>query len=352
MPCDAAAGGCGQRARLSGRPPRDRSGPRISPGGVETRSVGRRSIDAQSRPIDLRRLSATFTAEPDPASSRLGGILGQRWRAPAMFSTDIHARDLIELLGALPSSPATTRAHILGAFGVLVTGDDPVGWWDALMPRPWRFSSTISGGCNTACANNSRRCRCFWRRTTPICRSLKTTTVGMTSKKTRRTLRTAPASTICSQASRGQARSTVRNGPWNGFRPHRGSLKVPDGWKERDLEDFLWANWEAVDTDALARVAPPPFDPPGKCAGRCAKGCERRVRRDGGGRSSSTASIRRGIPVEPERRRAHRSSAQEPCQLSPWKARGAKGLLKIGGGGAFEGRLNVFFAPPTLGMPE
>ena len=49
-----------------------------------------------------------------------------------MFFTDIHARDFIELLGALPSSPATTRAHILGAFGVLVTGDDPVGWWDAL----------------------------------------------------------------------------------------------------------------------------------------------------------------------------------------------------------------------------
>ena len=50
-----------------------------------------------------------------------------------MLFHDIHDRDFIELLGALPSSPATTRAHILGAFGVLVTGDDPVGWWNALM---------------------------------------------------------------------------------------------------------------------------------------------------------------------------------------------------------------------------
>ena len=52
-----------------------------------------------------------------------------------MFFTDIHDRDFIELLIALPSSPsspAETRAHILGAFGVLVTGDNPVEWWDAL----------------------------------------------------------------------------------------------------------------------------------------------------------------------------------------------------------------------------
>ena len=49
-----------------------------------------------------------------------------------MFFTDIHARDFIELLEALPSSPATTRAHIHDRFGVLVTGDDPVGWWNAL----------------------------------------------------------------------------------------------------------------------------------------------------------------------------------------------------------------------------
>ena len=49
-----------------------------------------------------------------------------------MYFLDIEERDFIELLGALPSSPALTRAHILGAFGVLVNGDDPVVWWTAL----------------------------------------------------------------------------------------------------------------------------------------------------------------------------------------------------------------------------
>ena len=42
-----------------------------------------------------------------------------------MFFHDINHEDFIELLRALPSTPAMTRAHIIGAFGVLVTGDDP-----------------------------------------------------------------------------------------------------------------------------------------------------------------------------------------------------------------------------------
>ena len=49
-----------------------------------------------------------------------------------MFFHDINDGDFIEVLRALPSSPAMTRAHILGAFGVLVSGDNPVDWWYAL----------------------------------------------------------------------------------------------------------------------------------------------------------------------------------------------------------------------------
>ena len=49
-----------------------------------------------------------------------------------MFFHDINDNDFIELLQALPSSPAMTRAHILGAFGVLVSGDNPADWWYAL----------------------------------------------------------------------------------------------------------------------------------------------------------------------------------------------------------------------------
>ena len=49
-----------------------------------------------------------------------------------MFVHNINDADFIGVLGALPSSPAMTRAHILDAFGVLVTGDDSMGWWNAL----------------------------------------------------------------------------------------------------------------------------------------------------------------------------------------------------------------------------
>ncbi len=49
-----------------------------------------------------------------------------------MFFHDVNDGDFIELLRALPSSPAMTRAHLLGAFGVLASGDNPVEWWNAL----------------------------------------------------------------------------------------------------------------------------------------------------------------------------------------------------------------------------
>ena len=45
---------------------------------------------------------------------------------------DINDEDFIEVLGALPNSPAVTRARLLGAFSVLVTGDDPREWWNRL----------------------------------------------------------------------------------------------------------------------------------------------------------------------------------------------------------------------------
>ena len=49
-----------------------------------------------------------------------------------MFFSDVNEEDFIELLHALPSSPALTRAHLLGAFGVIARSDDPRGWWYAL----------------------------------------------------------------------------------------------------------------------------------------------------------------------------------------------------------------------------
>ena len=49
-----------------------------------------------------------------------------------MFFYDINDEDFIQLLGALPRSPAMTRAHLLGAFDMLVTGNDPREWWNRL----------------------------------------------------------------------------------------------------------------------------------------------------------------------------------------------------------------------------
>ncbi len=42
-----------------------------------------------------------------------------------MFIHDVSDSDFIKVLGALPSTPAVTRAHILGAFDVIVNSDDP-----------------------------------------------------------------------------------------------------------------------------------------------------------------------------------------------------------------------------------
>ena len=49
-----------------------------------------------------------------------------------MFFHHINDEDFIQVLGALPSSPAVTRAYLPGAFGVIVTEDDPRVWWNAL----------------------------------------------------------------------------------------------------------------------------------------------------------------------------------------------------------------------------
>ena len=47
---------------------------------------------------------------------------------------DIKEEDLIQVLGALPDPPKATRAYLADAFGVLVSGDEPEAWWEAL----WR----------------------------------------------------------------------------------------------------------------------------------------------------------------------------------------------------------------------
>ena len=49
-----------------------------------------------------------------------------------MFYQNVNHEDFIRVLGALPDPPLVIRAYLVGAFGVLVTGDDPEVWWNAM----------------------------------------------------------------------------------------------------------------------------------------------------------------------------------------------------------------------------
>ena len=216
-----------------------------------------------------------------------------------MFFTDIHARDFIELLGALPSSPATTRAHILGAFSVLVTGDDPVGWWDALTRDRGEegaaqavaqlvisnggkrvlalIKADAAGRSVTPRADDSKLVRLLfdeamedflydqWGLQYGVCEYFKETQVFLEEddpdlpepeddyhrddlEEDEEDAENGPS--IYDLFSGKPRPSAQRGATWTLERlqtPSREFLKVPDGWKERDLEDFLWANWEAVD---------------------------------------------------------------------------------------------------------
>ena len=216
-----------------------------------------------------------------------------------MFFPDIHDRDFIELLGALPSSPATTRAHILGAFGVLVTGDDPVGWWDALtLDRGDEGAAqavaqlTISKGGKrvlaliraeaagrsvTPRADDSKLVRLLfdeamedflydqWGLQFGVCDYYKDTQVVLEDDDPdlpepeddydgdhlEEDEEDAEEDPSILDLSSGKPRPSAQRGAkWVLERvqnPSRGFLTVPDQWKERDLEEFLWSRWESID---------------------------------------------------------------------------------------------------------
>lgn len=216
-----------------------------------------------------------------------------------MFFHDINVRDFIELLEALPSSPATTRAHIQGRFGVLVTSDDPVGWWDALtLDRGEEAAAqavaqlVISEGGKRALASiraeiagrgiapradDSKLVRLLfddamedilydqWALRDGVCEYYKETQVVLEDdgldlpepeaeidlddfQEDREDTENGPS---LLDLFSGKPRPSAQHGAkWTLERlqtPSRGFLKVPDEWKEKDLEEFLWSNWEAMD---------------------------------------------------------------------------------------------------------
>ena len=217
-----------------------------------------------------------------------------------MFFPDVNEADFIELLKALPHSPAMTRAHLLGAFDVIVAGDDPRGWWNALvMDRDeegaakavtqliistggGRLVSMIraeaAGRDVVARADDPKLARLLfdsslerllddqWELKSIVCDYYEETQVVLEDDDP--DLPEPPVEDDL-DGSEEEAEEDADDGPsvfdlfsgkprpsagrgakWTLERvqnPPRGFLTVPDRWKERKLEEFLWANWESID---------------------------------------------------------------------------------------------------------
>lgn len=216
-----------------------------------------------------------------------------------MLSYDIEDADFIELLGALPSSPALTRAHLLGAFGVLVNGDEPGEWWNRLTQDRGeegaakavaqliiskggkRVSALIkaeaAGRDVVARADDPKLARLLfdeamegflydqWTLKSLVCEYYEDTQVVLEDddddlpepedefdpedpKQDEEDAEDGPS--IFDLFSGRPRASAQRGAQWALERvqnPSRGFLAVPDLWKERDLEEFLWTNWESID---------------------------------------------------------------------------------------------------------
>ncbi len=217
-----------------------------------------------------------------------------------MFFHDINDGDFIEVLRALPSSPAMTRAHLLGAFGVLASRDNPVDWWNALTRDRGEEGAAkavaqliISKGGKRVVslikaeaagrgvvprADDPKLARLLfdessegflveeqWVLRDIICEYYAETQVVLEDDDDdlpepedefdlddpEEDQEDVGNDVSISDLFSGKPRASAQRGAkWTMKRlqtPSRGFLMVPDRWKERDLEDFLWANWEAID---------------------------------------------------------------------------------------------------------
>ncbi|MDE2676297.1 MAG: endonuclease NucS [Gemmatimonadota bacterium] len=216
-----------------------------------------------------------------------------------MAGRKINDRDFIELLAALPDPPAVTRGNILGAFQVLVAGDDPVRWWQSLT-RERRDEGAAKAVAQLVIKKGGKRVLDLVR-AEAAGRSIEPRADD--SKLVRLLFDGAMEdqlydqeelrSIVCEyyeethmepddddpdlpepedEFDQGGAEeededavdgpgiidlfsvkprpSAQRGAKWALERvqhPPGGFLDVPDRWKERDLEDFLWAKWESID---------------------------------------------------------------------------------------------------------
>ncbi len=216
-----------------------------------------------------------------------------------MFIHDVNDGDFIELLRALPNSPATTRAHLLGAFGVLVSGDNPVEWWNALTldrgeegaakavaqliiskggKRVVSLIKAEAGGRGVIPrADDPKLARLLfdeslegfcveqWVLRDIVCEYYAETQVVLDDDDDdlpepedefdpddpEEDEENGEHHVSISELFSGKPRASApRGAKWTLERlqtPPSGFLTVPDRWKERDLEEFLWAEWESID---------------------------------------------------------------------------------------------------------
>lgn len=216
-----------------------------------------------------------------------------------MFFHDVNDHDFIELLAAMPDSPALTRAHLLGGFDVIVDSDDPHVWWQALTRDRGdegaakavaqliiskggaRVLSLIkaeaAGRDVVARADDSKLARLLfdesqeeflydqWVLKSIICEYYDETQVVMDdedddlpepegefdpedAEEDEEDIDDGPS--LLDMISGKPRPSAQRGAPWTLERvqhPSKGFLTVPDRWKEQDLENFLWSEWESID---------------------------------------------------------------------------------------------------------
>ena len=216
-----------------------------------------------------------------------------------MAGRDINHPDFIELLRALPDPPAMTRAHILGAFELLVSGDDPIGWWQALARGRGEEGAAkavaqlviTKGGKRVLAfikaevaersveprADDSKLVRLLfdesmeeqlddqWELRSVVCEYYEATQVDIDEEdpdlpepRSEFDLEgpeeededEANGPNISDLFSGKPRPSAQRGAKWTlerVQRPAKGSLGVPDRWNESELEEFLWRNWESID---------------------------------------------------------------------------------------------------------
>ena len=216
-----------------------------------------------------------------------------------MFFYDVNDADLVELLRAMPHSPALTRAHLLGGFGVIVDSDDPGVWWHALTRDRGeegaakavaqliiskggaRLLSLIraeaAGRDVVARADDSKLARLLFDESLEeflydqetlksiVCEYYEETQVVIDDEDDELPDpedKFDPEDEYDPEDAEedgpsifdlfsGKPRASTQGGAkWTLERvqhPAKGFLTVPDRWKEKDLEDFLWSEWESID---------------------------------------------------------------------------------------------------------